>query len=144
VGALDEPTHTAAGQECYERRAYAHTGLSVCSCRRRRANARGSSTRLGYGDGLEADWETYSPVAEPVGLFNAPFTALSISDNGGPRPFRSGSQAVMWATDRPARLARSQRRVVERIGGPIPIADVALSPDQKRAAVSGWPTTSEW
>jgi Tol biopolymer transport system component len=124
VGALDEPTHKLLVRSDTSG-VYAPPGYLLFVRERRTLVAQ----RLDM-ERLELTGDI-SPVAEPVGLYNA-VSALSISDNGVLAHF-GGSGGV--GSDRQLAWLDRSGRVVERIGGPIPIADVALSPDQKRAAV---------
>ena len=72
------------------------------------------------------------PIAEQVGAFYTFSSTFSVSDDGvlalsgGVGGFGSDRQLVWY--DRAG-------RIVERVGTPIPIADVVLSPEERRAAV---------
>jgi Tol biopolymer transport system component len=69
------------------------------------------------------------PIAEPVGFYNAFTATFSVSDNGVLAHANIlGAQRQLAWFDRTGKL-------VERIGSPIPLYDVALSPDEKRAAI---------
>jgi hypothetical protein len=69
------------------------------------------------------------PVAEPVGFYVGMTATFSASDNGVLAYARgdAGERQLAWF-DRVG-------RIVERIGSAIPVFDVALSPDQRRAAI---------
>ena len=72
------------------------------------------------------------PVAEGVGFYNATSSTFSVSDNG---VIAHSDGIVSVGSDRQLAWFDRTGKLVERVGSSIPIADVALSPDQKRAAV---------
>jgi hypothetical protein len=73
-----------------------------------------------------------APVAAPVGFYNASTGTFSVSDNGVlvHSVGNTADQRQLAWFDRSGKL-------VERIGSTVPLSDVALSPDHKRAAVQG-------
>ncbi len=83
---------------------------------------------------LELTGEPF-PIAEPAGLYNTFSSTFSVSRNGvlahtdavGGGGGGTANRQLAWF-DRAGKL-------VETIGSQIPIADVSLSPDEKRAAV---------
>jgi Tol biopolymer transport system component len=76
------------------------------------------------------------PVAEQVGAYNT-FTSAFSTSTTGVLAYSAGlgERQVAWFD----RLGR----VVERIGSPLPVQDLALSPDGKRAAVQ-WAANDIW
>jgi Tol biopolymer transport system component len=73
-----------------------------------------------------------APIAENVGTYNAYSSAFSVSDNGVVA-YSGGLGGV--GSDRQLAWFDRTGKQVERIGAPVAINDVMLSPDQKRAAV---------
>jgi Tol biopolymer transport system component len=82
-------------------------------------------------ENLELTGEGF-PIAEAVGVYNAVSSTFSVSDNGV-LAHTSGIGGV--GSERQLAWFDRAGRLVARVGAPIPIADVALSPDQRRAAV---------
>jgi len=72
------------------------------------------------------------PVAESVGLYSAVSSTFSVSDNGV-LAYTSGTGGI--GADRQLTWFDRTGTVVERIRPRIPLADVALSPDGRQAAV---------
>jgi eukaryotic-like serine/threonine-protein kinase len=82
-------------------------------------------------DRLEMGGEIFS-IAEPVGVYNVVSAAFSVSDNGVLVHSRAFGGV---GADRSLTWFDRKGTAVERIGSPMPLADIALAPDQKRAAV---------
>jgi serine/threonine protein kinase/Tol biopolymer transport system component len=72
------------------------------------------------------------PIAQPVGVYNASAATFSVSDTGV-LAYSAGLGGI--GSDRQLAWFDRNGKLLERIGSPMPIQDVALSPDGKRAAV---------
>jgi serine/threonine protein kinase/Tol biopolymer transport system component len=71
-------------------------------------------------------------IAEPVGTYNLSSSTFSVSRNGV-LAYSSGTGGV--GGGRQLTWFDRTGKIVGRVGSPIPIADLAISPDQTRAAV---------
>ncbi|MGH9253275.1 MAG: hypothetical protein ACRD3C_01760 [Vicinamibacterales bacterium] len=72
------------------------------------------------------------PIAEQVGIYNTASSTFSVSDDGV-LALTGGIGGA--GSDRQLAWYDRAGRVVERVGTPIPVLDVVLSPDARRAAV---------
>ena len=125
VGSLDAPSHSLL-LNTSSSGAYAPPGYLLFVRERTLVAQRFDAEHL------ELTGEAF-PIAEPAGLYNTFSSTFSVSRNG----VLAHTDAVGGGGTANRQLAWFDRagKLVESIGSQVPIADVSLSPDQKRAAV---------